>query len=383
MKRICVDIQSVLKMRTGIGWYTYETSKRIAEFNRDFEVFGLAFDFMNRNSSKDISNDLDFDKVEIFTKVPARIYKLLWNLIPIKYDSIFSAGDVYHFNNYIVPPMGNKSKVIINIYDMVYKQYPNTMKKSNLYFLNRDIARSANRADIIITISESSKKDIIKFLNVSKSKIRIIPPGVDSEFFQKGLNPSNEIKRSMIERYNLPTDYFLYLGTLEPRKNIITVLKAYSKLARDIKKKYKLVLCGSKGWKYKDIFDEIDRLGIAENILFTGYVDEIDKPFIYGMARVFLFPSLYEGFGIPIVESMASGVPVITSNTASMPEAGGKAAIYIEPNDYLSMAKNIEKLVLDEDFHSEKKKESILQAGNFSWSKAAIQTMEVYKELLS
>ena len=383
MKKVFIDIQPLLKNKTGIGWYAYNIIKRVLKEDHNLiEYCGFGFDFLNKNNSKSITDEINFDKIDIYSKIPVRIYKALWNILPEKYSNLFPNGDLYHYLNYIVPPIDEAKKVIINVYDMVYKRFPETMKTSNLYMLERDMEKSIYRADKIITISENTKNEILEYFDIDEDKISIIAPGIDISCFAKTKENGLDEKKRIKNKYKLPDNYFLYFGTIEPRKNIATILRAYAELQEDIRHEFKLVFSGGMGWKNKELMSMINQSGLSDQIVFTGYVEEADKAYIYNMAKIFLFPSLYEGYGMPISEAMASGTPVITSNVSSMPEAGGKAASYISPLDYLAMSKEIEKLLSDENYYNEKVNLGVKQAEKFSWDNAAKQTVEVYHELL-
>lgn len=336
--QVSIELQPCLKNRSGIGIYTYELTKRLQEFE-DIKFQGNLFNFFYRNNIEEDIPELSLNK-NICSLFPYSIYRRVWRWVPIKYNSLFkNDADIYHFFNFIVPPRV-KGKVITTVYDMTYKLYPETMDKRNLKRLNDDMEYSVNRADKIITITESSKNDIVKFLNVDHSKIEIVSCGVDYNNFNRTF--SDNEKSIVRDKYNLPHNYILYMGTLEPRKNIESIVKAFSLfIAKNVlsNNNIKLVIAGKKGWMFESIFNIVSKLNLNDHVIFTDYVDEIDKPIIYNMAKLFVFPSLYEGFGIPVLEAMASSVPVITSNVSSLPEVSGEAAILVEPKDIKGIAK--------------------------------------------
>lgn len=377
--KLGLELQSCLKNKSGIGIYTYELTKRLQQY-KDLELNGHIFNFINRN---DISKDLEGIEIEkkICSLFPYGVYRRIWNYIPIKYNWLFNdKADIYHFFNFIVPPRVN-GKVITTVYDMTYKLYPETMDKNNLKRLNDDMEYSVNRSDKIITITESSKKDIIKFLDINPSKIEIIPCGVDYNTFNRVL--CDEQKLNVRKKYNLPQDYILYMGTLEPRKNIDSIIEAFALLKKQKDfDNIKLVIAGKKGWLFESIFDLVNKLGLNNQVIFTDYVDEIDKPIIYNMAKLFVFPSLYEGFGIPVLEAMASSVPVITSNVSSLPEVAGDAAILVDPKDIGGIAKNMIKILSDDHFKNELVRKGHTQAQKFTWEASAEKLYNIYKEVM-
>jgi glycosyltransferase involved in cell wall biosynthesis len=294
----------------------------------------------------------------------------------------FNNCDIYHFYNFICPSISKNKKVIITVYDVVNKRFPETMKESNRILLDRKLEESIRRADKIITISESTKADIKKYYGVEEAKIEVVYTGVDIDFFSKGKEAPVNIKNEVREKYKLPQKYFLYLGTIEPRKNIITIIKAYEALDERVRKEYKLVLAGGIGWKAEKIIEHISKSSCRDDIIMTGYVDEYDKPYIYSMASVFVFPSLYEGFGMPIVEAMASGTPVVTANNSSLLEAGGKGALYSDAMDYESIGGNIISIIENKKLNEKLIHDAFEHAKNFSWDKSAKETLEIYKKVL-
>ena len=252
------------------------------------------------------------------------------------------------------------------------------MKAKRRKRLENDMKKTVNRADYIITVSECSKRDIIKYLKVDESKIQVIYNGVD-EVYKKILN--HEIIDAAKKKYNIDGKYLLYLGTLEPRKNIETIIKAYNLFNKCNNENIKLVLAGKKGWLYDDIFKLIKEFRIEDKVIFTDYVDDDDKPALYQGAEIFLFPSLYEGFGIPVVEAMASGTPVITSNSSSLPEVAGEAAIITDPMDYKEISRSIERILNDSELRENMINEGIKQADKFNWDESAEKLKKLYYDL--
>lgn len=379
--KISLELQPCLKNKSGIGIYTYEIAKRLQEFD-DIEIQGDIFNFNNRNDiSKDIEG-LNFDK-NICSLFPYGVYRRLWNYVPIKYKWLFNDNsDIYHFFNFIVPPRIT-GKVITTIHDMTYELYPETMDKRNLKRIKDDIQYSVNRSEKIITVSESSKRDIIKFLNVPESKVEVVYNGVDYNRYSTSYDENQ--KNKVRKKYNIPNDYILYMGTLEPRKNIESIIKAFSLFKKENiinSKDIKLVIAGKKGWMFESIFNLVTELKLEENIIFTDYIDEADKPIIYNMAKLFIFPSIYEGFGIPILEAMASSVPVITSNVSSMPEIAGEAAVLVEPMNIVSISNNINKILSDKEYSSKLVRKGHIQAKKFSWDLSAKKMYDIYKNIL-
>lgn len=377
--KVSLELQSCLKDKSGIGVFTYELAKRL-QYSSDIQLEGNLFTYHSIENIQRCMPDLQI-KIDICSILPYSIYRRIWHYVPIAYNCIFDNNvDIYHFFNYIVPPR-IKGKVITTIHDMTHELYPETMNKRNLKRIKNDINYSIDRADKIITVSESSKNDIIKFLNVDESKIEIVSNGVDYEKFNKFY--TEDIKLRVRNKYNLPQNYILYMGTLEPRKNIDSIVEAFSLLKK--KKDFdnmKLVIAGKKGWLFENIFDLVNKLDLKEQVIFTDYVDERDKPIIYNIAKLFVFPSIYEGFGIPVLEAMASSVPVITSNVSSLPEVAGDAAVLVNPKDIEDITKNMIEILSNNDFKNELVRKGHIQAQKFTWEDSAEKLYNVYKEVM-
>ena len=197
-------------------------------------------------------------------------------------------------------------------------------------------------------------------------------------------NVAKEIEKEIkekVSKYGIEPEYILFLGTLEPRKNIITLIKAYGELSDEIRDRHPLVIGGKKGWLYEDIFQEVRKCSLEKKVIFLDYIQQLDLPALYNGASIFVFPSLYEGFGLPPLEAMACGKPVITSNVSSLPEVIGDAGILIEPKSIQSLALNIERILTNNKFRQELQKKSIRQARKFNWRFTARSTYKTISEI--
>ena len=379
--KVALELQPCLKEKSGIGIYTYELAKRLQE-NEEMSLLGNVFHVGNQTSVKQELQELKFNK-QICPLMPYGLYKRIWEYMPIDYHTLFrQKPDITHFFNVIIPPR-IEGKVINTIHDLTFYLYPETIGEKHLKFLQENIRRSAQRPDKIITISQSSKDGLIEKLEVDPAKIEIVYPGVDSSFFQNQLNHID--LQALRSKYQLPDQYILYMGTLEPRKNIERIVDAFACFKQNntsISADYKLILVGKKGWLYEPIFEKVRGYGIEKEVIFTGYVEEQDKPYLYQMASLFMFPSLYEGFGMPVLEAMAAGVPVITSNTSSLPEVAGDAAILIDPYDIEGMAMAIEAVLCNEAMRQELIHRGYNQVKKFNWDDSAQKLYRIYKEIV-
>lgn len=257
-----------------------------------------------------------------------------------------------------------------------------TVRAKTKIWLDLVLKGSCKRADIILADSQFSKLEIIKYLNIPENKIRVMYPGVDLELFHPDY-PEDEVKRAC-RKYGIEEKYILYTGTIEPRKNIKRLIEAYDSLANDpdIEKLPQLVLAGGKGWLCDDIYQAAGNAKLKDKIKFTGYVDEEDLPLLMKDAEIFCFPSLYEGFGIPPVEAMACGTPVLASNAAPMPEVLGEQALYVDPFSVDSIALGIKKLILDSDLREQMSDKGAEYAKRYDWKYSVECLNQVYRELV-
>ncbi|KJU82009.1 group 1 glycosyl transferase [Candidatus Magnetobacterium bavaricum] len=262
-------------------------------------------------------------------------------------------------------------KSVITVADMAHEYYPQSIPRPLAGFLRHRLPRELQRADLIIAISENTKADIMKFHNIDSSKIEVIYPGVGTEF-SPVTDPAT--LQAVTRRYRLPQHYILYVGAVQPRKNVESLIVASSVLPGT----HKLVIAGGVQWKSSAIGALIARLGVEARVVFTGYVQDCDLPALYSMATAFVMPSLYEGFGLPILEAMACATPVVTSNVSSLPEAAGEAAILINPNSTEELSHAITGIIHDKDLRHELKEKGPKQAALFSWTKAAQQMLHAF-----
>lgn len=310
------------------------------------------------------------------------IYKLIWPFFPIPYSLFFGSDrQITQFFNFVVPP-GVKGKKVTIVHDMAYKAYPETVYYKTRRWLQLTLKGSCRRADAIITVSEFSKQEIVKYLGVKPEKITVMPNGVDLELYHP--NYTEEQVGSVKDHYKIQGDYFLYLGTLEPRKNIERVIEAYDCLLKEnaYKDIPKLVLAGGKGWLYDSIFETVHKLKIENQVIFTGYVDAEEVPVLMKGAKAFLFPSLYEGFGMPPLEAMACGTTVITSNCSSLPEVVGDAGILVDPLSVDEIKAAMARVMSDEALCMELGKKGIERAQKYTWKHSVEILKQVYEKLV-
>lgn len=275
--------------------------------------------------------------------------------------------------------ISRKIKTTVTIHDLAFKYFPEMFTRLELWKLNFLTKMAVERSDKIITISQSSKSDILKFYpKINEKKIKVISHGFDGRIFSKerDLEKETEIKNKM----DINGKYILYVGVIQPRKNLSILIEAFEKMkSKETNADLKLVLAGGKAWMWENVFEEVEKSLWKKDIIMPGKIEFRDLGHLMRGAEIFCFPSLYEGFGIPILEAFAARVPVICSNNSSLPEVGGKAAVYFDGKNSSELAEKIEEILKNESLRTELIRKGQEQIEKFSWEKCARETLEYIK----
>ncbi|MDB5054940.1 MAG: glycosyltransferase family 1 protein [Bacilli bacterium] len=286
-------------------------------------------------------------------------------------------ADLFHGTNFTHFPVV-RGKSVVTIHDLAFMRFPDSTSKRIYQHHSRWVPYSAQKADRIIADSMQTKNDIIELLQVSPDKIDVIHLAADKKFRPL---PEHEY-RPITQKYNLPEKYILFVGTVEPRKNLLGLVQAYELLKQNHPITEKLVIVGARGWKYTPIFEWIQQHHLETDIIFTGYIEDDDLVALYNAATIFVLPSIYEGFGIPILEAMQCGIPVIASNVSSIPEVVGESGILVDPHYHEGWAKAMLRLLTDEQEHLHYASLSLKRGEHFNWHKVAQQTLQVYDKVM-
>ncbi len=278
-----------------------------------------------------------------------------------------------------VSPFLNRTKSIVTLYDLIFYLYPEYFRPFHRLYLQIGTRASIRRATKIITISESSKRDAERILRIDPARIHVIPPGVESEFFHAVAEPKLEQFR---RAKKLPEHFVLFIGTREPRKNLPTLIRAFVDAKRAFHLPHYLVLAGGRGWLDEGIDRMIKESGAAELVIFPGFVDQRELPLYYRAADAFVYPSQYEGFGMPALEALACGAPVIASNVSSLPEAVGDAAILVDPRAPEQIVDALGRVLTDSALRHELSARGPQHARKFTWTRAAQLTAQTYRRAL-
>lgn len=338
--------------------------------------------FFNKDTTiPEIPEQENFKQYVSMFPTTNRALRLLWEHLALYYELKKNNITVFHGPAFFVPVLKPKDcQYIITVHDITFKKYPETFTWATRLYYSILFPQSLRLADIIITDSISTKNDLIGSYGIRAEKIQVVYLGISNAFLNK---EKSQAVYAISKKYNLPDEYFLFTGVLSPRKNIITILNAFKQIKEEeMFRKYKLVIVGRPGWLYDEIFRKVKELSLENEVLFIDYVPEEELPSFYTNAKIFLFPSLYEGFGLPILEAMACGCPVITSNVSSMPEVAGDAAVLINPASVDELVSSIKEITVNKNLRKELQKKGVEQIKKFSWEKTAVETKNIYEQQL-
>mgnify|MGYP000476926460 FL=1 len=385
MLKIVIDATPILSKPSGVGISIFNlinSLHQLQQQNHSFEM-GIAYQpsfkkwiFRNLSPPENISAYANLHILPI----PVRISSLL-SLFPelplFNFKEKLGMPDIIHGTNYSVFPCKDTLN-LMTIYDLSFIKYPEYINSAVQQYTKR-VKQSLQWTDAILTISESSKRDIVEYLHISPDRVFVTP--LASRYHLNYLTDViSKIDTTIID-YDFSQPYLLFVSTIEPRKNISAIISAFNLLKSDRKIPHHLILIGQKGWKYEPIFKEIECSPWKENIHHLDYLSDELVALFYARADVFLYPSHYEGFGLPVLEAMTLGTPVVTSNTSSLPEVAGDAALSIDPSDVEAQADAILKIISDAHFRDELIKKGKARAALFSWERTARETLQVYESI--
>lgn len=295
----------------------------------------------------------------------------LWTHVRLAWEMLLHPPDVLFVPAHVLPLIHPRS--VATIHDLGYRHFPEAHTRSARLYLEWGTRYSARASRLVIADSRATRDDLVSMYGVPECRIRVAYPGICP-----GLAPVSD--SAVIDRvrgkYGISRPYLLYVGTLQPRKNLLRLMDAFAALPEQ----YVLVLAGKKGWLYSDILSRAEALGVGRRVIFTGYVPDEDLPALLSGAEVFVFPSLYEGFGLPVLEAMACGAPVVCSDTSSLPEVAGDAALLVSPTDTAALAAAMNQVLTDGDLRQRLVLRGREQAAKFTWQRCAQTVLEVLEE---
>ena len=373
--RICIDVSPAVHHRAGLGRYAQELTAALLAVDDENEYVA----FYNRPAEAELGPPLD-RLPHLTTNLPTKPWRmsaLLAHLARFPRDRLFPGIDLFHATDHLLPRF-SRVKSVFTLHDLVFRFYPEAHKPLNRWFLSLMMPRFLQAADAVIAVSECTKRDAVRLYGLEEVEIPVIYEGVNRGF-RPALPAAIAVAR---QKYSLPDSFLLCVGTIEPRKNLTSLLEAYRALmGRGVESR--LVIVGKKGWLYEGFFRRLRELGLEDKVIFPGFVADEDLPALYSAADLFVLPSLYEGFGLPLLEAMACGVPVVCSSTSSLPEIAGRAAVMVDPLDVSQLARALERVLEDSDLRASMRQVGLKQAAHFSWERTAKETLAVYRQVLS
>ena len=371
--RIGIDATALPPQPVGAGNYIIQLIRALAAGDFDNQLVIFAQQKGPRLINLQSDSSIEWQIVE--DSSPGS--RLIWEQTVLPSLSQKTKIDLLHSLHYTKPLRLNCASVV-TFHDMTYYLYPQLHTRSRRLVFPTAMRFSAKQADALITVSESTREDAIRLLEIDPERIFTTQLGVDPSFT---VLDDNDAELRVISKYSLPEKYILYLGTIEPRKNLPVLIKSYKQIADD-GTDYKLVLVGKYGWMYQEVLALIDDLDLQDMVCLTGYVSQEDLPVVYNLASLFVYPTIYEGFGLPALEAMACGVPVITTRVASLPEIVGDAGLLIPVNDTDALYEAMNQVLEDTALRENLIHDGLARSKLFSWERTAQLTQQVYKKVL-
>ncbi|HMQ52704.1 MAG TPA: glycosyltransferase family 1 protein [Anaerolineae bacterium] len=367
---VCLDVSPAAQKHAGLGRYAAEVARALAEDG----AVKLSL-FYNREGQAELPADLDRlpqRTVNIGNK-PWRMAVLLSQLSRRPMDRVFGATELFHATNHLLAHF-KQARTVFTLHDLIFLHYPEYHMFYNRWYLTLAMPHFLRAADLIIVPSACTKRDAQKFYGLPEDKIKVIYEAAGPHF--QPIRQAEAVDR-VRRKYGLPERFLLHVGTIEPRKNLTRLLDAFHALLGE-EPELRLVLVGKKGWLYESFFQRLQALGLQERVIFPGFVDEAELPAFYQLAQVFVYPSFYEGFGLPPLEAMSCGAAVVSSQAASLPEVVGEAGLMVDPADTGALTRALRRVLLDAELRRKLQKRSLEQAQRFSWAKAAQMLVEAY-----
>jgi glycosyltransferase involved in cell wall biosynthesis len=373
--RIGIDYTAAINQTAGIGRFVRGLVRAVAAMDQENQ-YVLVHAAPNNGCTIDAPSSPNVTTREL--RFRERVMTAIWHrlLIPLPVDLVTGPVDIFHAPDYVLPPV-SRGVTMITVHDLAFLIHPECADQNLRLFLEHAVPRSAARADYIITDSENTRNDVICLLDADPERVFVVPGGVDPSFA-----PADEeaIDRVRCE-YKLKLPYVLAVGVIEPRKNFPRLIDAFSRFRVRTGLNYELVIAGGDGWLSDETYREAERSPFSDHVRFTGYVPDHHLAALYSGADVFAYPSLYEGFGLPVLEAMACGTTVVCANTSSLPECAGDAALLFPPDDPDAIAATLERACGDPELRGELVRRGEQRVAEFQWERAAERLVDIYQRV--
>jgi glycosyltransferase involved in cell wall biosynthesis len=371
---LCLDLSAAAHERAGLGRYAASLAQALLPLEPGLTAF------VNDRRESRLRAPLS-DLPTHTANLPRKRWRLR---AAVSYfggpplDHAFEGITLFHATEHLLPKL-TRARSVFTLHDVAYLLFPQYHLLQNRLYLTLMMPRFLARADRVIAVSEASRRDALRFYRLNPEKVVVIPEGVEPRFRPE---PDPARLAAVRQKYALPERFILCVGTIEPRKNLPTLLEAYAAL-RPHHPRLGLVLAGGKGWLYQSFFERLQSLGLETQtrVTLTGYVPDDDLPALINCAEVFAFPSVFEGFGLPPLEAMACGVPVVCSNASSLPEVVSDAGISLPPADPRAWAEALDRLLTDPVLHADLRTRGLARSRLFTWEAAALHTLQVYQSV--
>lgn len=370
--RIAIDLSPAIHQKAGLGRYARTLAEHLIALDHANEYIAFAYGRFAPDALSPALRALPRASIPLDVR-PWRMGVWLGHALGVPLDRVLPRVDLFHATEHLLPPLKN-AKTIFTLHDLIFHFFPAYHLPLNRWFLVNAMPHFLRRADAIIAVSECTKRDAITIYHLPPEKITVIYEGVNP-----ALRPETSLERIAAARARFAKNqpFIFFVSTIEPRKNIPALVDALRVLrARGFT--HRLLIAGRKGWLYQSVFEHAKKTGMENAVDFLDYVDDADLPALFAACDAFVFPSLYEGFGLPPLEAMACGAPVICSNTSSLPEIVGDAALLVNPRDVGALANAMERVITDRALRDELRAKGLEQAAKFSWEHAARETLAVY-----
>ena len=370
---IYYDVAAAVHGRAGLGRYAESLARALSAEHQDQLVF-----FYNADADTHPLAGLETAPQRTVRAGYKRWRMQIWlgQLLHLQFNRLLPGAELYHATEHLLMPLPG-IPTVLTMHDLIYRLFPRYHKLLNYVYLNLAVPLFCRRATAIIAVSQATRRDLVMHYHIDPAKITVIYEAAAPGFAPQDLATISAVRA----RYHLPQRYLLTECVIEPRKNHSRFLTAFEGLCRDESDLYWAIV-GAKGWLYESFLRQLERSPARQRVVLPGYIQDSDLAAVYSGALAFVFPSLYEGFGLPPLEAMACGTPVISSDASSLPEVGGKAARYFDPYDEAHMLDVTHSVLADPDLQVEMRRQGLVQAAGFSWQRTASETWALYQRVM-
>jgi glycosyltransferase involved in cell wall biosynthesis len=376
MMKIAIDVRTILPNRSGVGNYVLNLIQNLRQVDP-----GPIYYFLAQKKNMPLLGHLAREQNPFLTLFSHENHPMsdFWEhfILPLRLKEM--GIHVFHGPASLIPFRKDHCGLIVTIHDLVAFLFPETIPLKYGAYMRYILRQAVKKADRIIAVSHHTKEDLIKILKVSSEKIVVIHEAASPIFHPDG---QKEVQSRIKQQYGITKKFIYHLGNIEPRKNLIVLLEAFTLVCKELGHEYQLVVSGQKGWLTGSLSRFLKNYPVRDQVFFTGYVPEEHIPLFMNGAELFVFPSLYEGFGLPVLEAMSCGTPVISSNRSSIPEIVGSAGVLVDPTNIRELADHIIELLRNREERIRLSQLGIERASRFSWSEAARQTLKAYQSVI-